>query len=263
MRGRGDRHRFGSSDAHDSAGQPWAGRSFQPNARAGDDGTADPALLAALAAFRAGESGQGAVVEALRGVRLLVPLLAEAGEVGLTPEGRVVDKTQELSLVTVRTPTGRTAIPAFTSVAAMQAWNALARPVPVEAERVALAAGAEGSAVILDATTPDEFGLQRAALAALATGAEWLPPWLDEAVLGVFAAALVEPELGALDVLPGDPEARLTGPEVTVRLAVRPGLDRAGLDGLLARIQQHWSAGAETIAARLESYDVKLVAFDG
>lgn len=252
-------HSFGATDAHDSAGQPWAGRAFQPNARADDDGAADPGLLAALVAFRAGESGQAAVVAALTGVRLLVPLLAEAGEVGLTPEGRVVDKTQELALVTVASPSGRPAIPAFTSVDAMRAWHALARPVPVEAERVALAAGAEGGAVILDPTTPTEFGLQRGALAAIATAQAWTPPWVDEAVLAAFGTCLAEPEVVTADVLPGDPEARLTGPEVTVRLALRPGLDRAGLDELVTRIHARWSS-AEALAARVESYALKLVA---
>jgi len=252
-------HRYGSTDAHDSAGQPWAGRSFQPNPRADDDGTADPGLLAALVAFRAGESGQASVIAALRDVRLLVPLLAEAGEVGLTPEGRVVDKTQELSLVTVQAPSGGPAIPAFTSVAAMGQWNAGARPVPVESARVALAAGAESAVVVIDAAGPTEFGLQRSALAAVATGTDWVPPWSDDEVLAAFASCLVEPEIVAADVLPGDPEARLHGPEVLVRLALRPGLDRAQLDALLGRVQQRWAA-AEVLAARVGAYAISLVA---
>jgi len=37
----------------DSAGVPWAGRSFEPNPHANDDGSADPALLLALTNFRA------------------------------------------------------------------------------------------------------------------------------------------------------------------------------------------------------------------
>lgn len=250
---------FGATGAHDSAGQPWAGRSFEPNLRAGDDGAADPALLAALAAFRAGQCGQATVVSALRGTRLLVPLLAEAGEVGLTPEGRTVDKTQELSLVTVRTPSGRTAIPAFSSVAAMGLWNPKARPVPVEAERVALAAGAEGSGVIIDPTTETEFGLHRGALGAIARAGDWVPSWADEQVLAAFGSCLVEPAVVAADVVPGDPVARLTGPEVTVRLSLRPGLDREGLEALLGRIQAQWAAAA-VLAERVESYDVKLVA---
>ena len=51
--------------SRDSAGVPWEGRSFEPNPHAGDDGSADPALLAALTAPRDGAQRQVAVVDAL------------------------------------------------------------------------------------------------------------------------------------------------------------------------------------------------------
>lgn len=88
----------------DSAGVPWEGRSFEPNPHSGDDGSADPALLAALTAFHAGQGDAVAVVEAYRTARLLIPLVAETGSAGqaLEPEvgpyGLPVDKTQELSI---------------------------------------------------------------------------------------------------------------------------------------------------------------------
>ena len=43
-----------SGHAADSAGVPWEGRRFESNPHSADDGSADPALLAALEAFRAG-----------------------------------------------------------------------------------------------------------------------------------------------------------------------------------------------------------------
>ena len=67
----------------DSAGIPWAGRSFEPNEHASDDGSAPPAFVTALARFRAGEAGPEAVVDALREARLLMPLVAELGESGV------------------------------------------------------------------------------------------------------------------------------------------------------------------------------------
>jgi len=253
-------HRFGSTDAADSAGVPWAGRSFQPNPAAGDDGRADPGLAAALAAFGAGEAGPEAVVEALRGARLLVPLLAETGDVGLAPDGHRVDKTQELSLVTVAGPDGRPVLPAFTSVDAMRAWHPEARPVPAEASRVALAAGSDGSLVVLDPVSPTEFALRAPALAAIATGEAWLPPWTDPAVVAAFAAS-VEPEAAvlALDLLPGDPLARLAGPELLVRLGLAPGLDAPALEALLGRVQAAWQA-SEAIASRVDSLRIAVVA---
>nr|MDT0667935.1 SseB family protein [Micromonospora sp. DSM 115978] len=41
------------------------------------------------------------------------------------------DKQSDMVLVTLRRPDGTTAVPAFTSVAALTSWRASARPVPV------------------------------------------------------------------------------------------------------------------------------------
>ena len=49
------------------------------------------------------------------------------------------------------------------------------------------------------------------------------------------------------------------GPELVVRLALAPGLSRAELDGVLARLQAAWSA-SEVIAQRVDSLRVQLVA---
>ena len=49
--------------AGDSAGVPWEGRRFEQNRHSGDDGSADPQLLAALRAFHDGTGDQVAVVQ--------------------------------------------------------------------------------------------------------------------------------------------------------------------------------------------------------
>src|SRR5690606_14863407 len=66
-----------AANTGDSAGVPWAGRSFQANPGSGDDGSADPALLDALLRFRSGDGSQVEVVDAFRSARVLVPLVAE------------------------------------------------------------------------------------------------------------------------------------------------------------------------------------------
>ncbi len=243
----------------DSAGQPWAGRAFQPNPAADDDGSADPALLAALTAFRAGEAGPVAVLDALRTARLLVPLLAEAGEFGVTADGRRVDKTQELSLVTVQGPDGRPVLPAFTSVDAMRTWNAVARPVPAAAARVAFSAVEDGSLVVIDPRSATEFALRRLALIAVASGAAWTPCWQDEALIPAFAAS-VEPEaaVAGLELLPGDPEFRLRGSELVVVIHLEAGVSDAALRDLLVRVQAAWRA-SELIAERVDSLAVRVV----
>ena len=91
----------------DSAGVPWEGRSFHSNPHSDDDGSADPALLAALLAFRDGSGDQTAVIDAYRSARLLIPLVADKGDEGIGAHGLAVDKTQELSIVTVAAPDGR------------------------------------------------------------------------------------------------------------------------------------------------------------
>jgi len=256
--GTGSGHRFGSSEAHDSAGHPWAGRVFQSNPHAADDGRADPVLAAAIAAFQAGRGGAAAVVDAVRGARLLVPLLAEAGTVGRTASGRIVDKSQELSLVTVAGPDGRPALPAFSEVAAMRAWDPAARPVPVEGQRLALAAASEGSPVVLDASTPSEFVLRPPALVAIATERAWAPPHEDPAVQEAFAASFVaEDAVRALELRPGDPSARLAGPELVVVLSLVDGLDHAALDAVIGRLSTAWAA-TPAIAERVDSLTIRL-----
>jgi hypothetical protein len=249
----------GHTHGADSAGVPWEGRAFQPNPHADDDGSAPEAFLAALAAFRAGEVGQAAVVDALRAVRLLVPLIAERGETGVAPSGLIVDKTQELSIVTVAAPDGRTVLPAFSSVAAMQAWDASARPIPTPVARVAQAAVGEGTdLIVVDPGSETEFVIRRPAVWALAQGESWIPSSESVEVRQAFLESIAT-ELAAVDIVlePGDPSARLRGPETIVRLSLLQGLERQELDPVLARLAQRWAAD-DRIATLVDSLTVRL-----
>lgn len=245
--------------AADSAGQPWAGRHFEHNASSGDDGTAPPVLIEALRRFRAREVGESEVVEALRGSRLLIPLVAHLGESGVNDHGHTVDKSQELAIVTVTGPDGRTVLPVFTSVDSMRAWNPLARPVPADAVRVAVAAANEQTdVVIVDPTSATEFAIRRPALWALAQQQPWIPSHRDPAVLDAFVrAAEGEPAVAAVQLESGDPDARLAGPELVLRLELAPGLDAGQLGALLERLQAAWTASA-VIAERVDSMRVTL-----
>lgn len=247
----------------DSAGRPWAGRTFQAHdtAYAGDDGSADTGLLEALHRFHAGEVGADSVVDALRGARLLIPLMAHAGEEGLNEHGIRVDKTQELAIVTVAGPGGRAVLPAFTSVDTLRAWDPAARPVPADSRRIALAAASEQTELlVLDPASPTEFGVRRPALWAVAQDEPWVPSYADDEVAQAFLDAVAdEPSVASVAVAAGSTTARLDGPEVVIRLALRPGLDREALSALLGRAQQGW-ASSEVIATRVDSMSVKVVA---
>ncbi len=244
----------------DSAGTPWEGRHFEPNDSADDDGSAPEGLLEAIAGFHSGQRVETDVVAVVRESRFLVPLLAELGEAGVSESGLTIDKSQELSIVTVTAPDGRRVLPVFSSVAAMTAWNPRARPVPATAVRVALAAASEGTdLVIIDPTSPSQFVVRRPALWAIAQSLKWVPSYLDETVLDAFAdAARSEPVVRSIAMVAGDPSGTLEGAEVAVQLAIAPGLDRAELRAVLGRLQERWAASV-TIADRVDSLSIQIV----
>jgi hypothetical protein len=247
------------SPAVDSAGVPFEGRTFHENPGAGDDGSAPPRLVEALRRFRAHEVGAAEVVAALHGERLLIPLVAVRGEEGVGAHGQLVDKTQELSIVTVAAPDGRSVLPAFTSVDALSSWDAAARPIPIDAVRVALAAAAEGTPlIVLDPGSPTEFAIRAPAFEAVATGAAWTPSYSDQTVLDAFLTCSAgEEALRAIQLAPGDPDARLAGPELLVQLSVRSGLEKDELNAVLLRLQAAWAADP-VIAARVDSIGVRV-----
>jgi len=251
---------IGGEPKGDSAGVPWEGRHFEPNTNAADDGSAPERLIEALRRFRSKELGEADVVDAARESRFLIPLLAHLGEAGENEHGVVIDKTQELAIVTVEAADGRRVLPVFTSVTSMAQWNPQARPVPVDAVRIALAAASEDTdLVVIDPTSDTEFVVRRPALWAIAQGEAWLPCYLDEGVLDAFAdAAAGVKEVRSVALAAGDPDARLAGPELIVKIALVPGLNRQELDAVLARMQQAWSA-SETIAQGVDSLKIQLV----
>ena len=125
---------------------------------------------------------------------------------------------------------------------------------------MALAAASESTElVVLDPTSDTEFAIRRPALWAIAQSVSWIPSYLDPDVLRAFMdAAAPEPTVLAVTLAPGDPAARLAGPELVVRLALIEGLDRASLDAVIARMQGRWAA-SEIITTRVDSLRVQLL----
>lgn len=246
--------------AADSAGQPWAGRAFDPNPSADDDGAASPQLREALDRFRNRDAGEETVVDAVRTARLLIPLVAELGEGGEGDHGLAIDKSQELSIITVAGPDGRRVLPVFSSAEAMASWDAAARPVPADGVRVALAAAQDNTElVILDPTSEREFLIRRPALWAIAQSAPWTPSYASRTVARAFEES-IGTELSVLGVslAAGDPDARMAGPELVVRLELVTGLTQAELDATLSRLAARWSAN-DAIATGVDSLRVQLV----
>lgn len=137
---------------------------------AGDDGTAALEVASALAAYDAAPgTGHAAALAVLQHSRVLVPVLAVAGEVEYDEAGLAHDKTSDMATVLITGRDGRTALLAFTSMGSLQEWDPQARPVPVglrQAARSALQDGAD--AVLVDVAGPVMFAVEGEELNALA-----------------------------------------------------------------------------------------------
>ncbi len=247
----------------DSAGIPWAGRSFDANQNQNDDGRAPEHLLQALKDFANQTISAEKVVDALRGSRLLIPLVANLGESGEGAHGHTVDKSAELSIITVSTPDNQVALPAFTSVMAMQAWNPKARPVPNQARVVALAAASENSTrLVIDATSEHEFVLRRPAIAALAQDLPWQSAETNLLVRNAVDQAIDSIEhIERFTLLSGDQLSRLAGPELVVVLYLAPGLSSAELESIEGQIFERLANATEFVAA-VDSMAIKFLSAD-
>ena len=127
---------------------------------AGDAGADDPVLRAALTSYAADPGRHLEVFAALRGTRLLVPVVAVAGE----------DEV-EMATALLTGRDGRRALLAFTGLESLAAWRADARPVPVAASLAARSALQEGaSALVVDVAGPTTYAVEGQLLDGLARG---------------------------------------------------------------------------------------------
>src|SRR5690606_2800709 len=137
--------------------------------------------------------------------------------------------------------------------------DATARPIPVEAVRVALSAPSEQTAlIVLGPASETEFVFRRPAVGAIAQEQPWEPSFLSPEVFTALRESIAH-ELAVIDVAvaPGDPDARMQGPELIVTLELIDGLDREMLDAVLARLAQRWAAD-DRMAVLVDSLTVKL-----
>lgn len=131
-----------------------------------DDGLAAENVLSALQSFvqAPGLATRALVVSQLRGTRLLVPVVAMVVE--RAADGS--DKKSEIQQVYFESADGRFATLAFTSLAALQKWDPLARPIAQWAELVATNALEIGhDALILDFAESHRIALTKPDLIAL------------------------------------------------------------------------------------------------
>ncbi|MFH8795222.1 SseB family protein [Streptomyces sp. NPDC017941] len=206
-----------------------------------DDGSADPALAAALAAWQQDRTAHGPVLEALAGARLLVPVVAVLGEVEEDENGLRREKTSDMAVPTLKAG-HRTALPAFTSTAALALWDPGARPVAVPLHQALKAAAHEqADTIVLDLAGPVPYELNRPALIALAEGRRSADALTDPAVVAaVRAVVAAEPAVLRAHLGPGTADG-------TLALV----LDPAAAPAPAARRVAETLAADETLRARL------------
>ena len=265
----------GAGGATDSAGQPWAGRSLTGDDAKihnfeDDDGTADAGYLAAIAALIDGTGGEAEVVASLATARVFVPVVAQLAEEAEGVDGLHADKQADMALVTLKAPDGRTAMPVFTSAAALEAWHPQARPVAVYAARAALSAVSEGAQLlVLDPGSHFAFVVRRPAMWALAQQKDWTPSYLDDQLETALVSTISAfTAVRRLETHPGGGVASLTadgrqvlgggpGPELRVVLFLEDGLDAGAVQALVAQLNDAW-ARMDSFAEGVDSMEVKL-----
>ncbi|MBQ0984281.1 SseB family protein [Streptomyces sp. F63] len=199
-----------------------------------DDGSADPRLAAALAAYADDRAAEAEVLSALTGTRLLVPVVAVLGETETGADGLRREKTSDMAVPTLQAPGGRRALPAFTSTETLARWDPRARPVAVPLHQALRAAAHEqADTVVLDLAGPVPYELTGPALRALAEGRKSADPLADPAVRDALRAVLAaEPGVVRAHLVPAEETdgtlALLLGP------AADPGETTRRVAGALA-----------------------------
>ena len=246
----------------DSAGTPWAGRYLSGTEFDVDKGGEDPELAEALAEAheRPSAEADARLARAAAAARWLVPVVAVRGD-GNEGEGPHTGELQtsdphrgetrtDMAIITLVASDGRRALPLFTSVEALAAWDASARPVPVSAARAAQAAVADGCQVaVIDLGGGHSTELRPSMLWALAQEIEWMPAHYDPVVAQAVSEAVAnEADVVTHQLEEGEP---LGCGVLRVVLGIRAGLSEELVEALATRIGEELAAD-EDFRARVD-----------
>jgi hypothetical protein len=190
---------------------------------ADDDGSPDPRLAEVLVAYDRGDVSDREVVAALRGTRLMTPLVAVLDQSDGAPLPG--EKDSHMASVSMVAADGRRGLLAFTSVAAMASWDPAARGIPALSSTVAAAALDEGAvAVLVDVSGPVRYALLGSALQAVLADVDLPVPFDDPDVRAAVVEVLESvPGLVRADLQPAP--AGPTGDLADLLLLVEPAPD--------------------------------------
>lgn len=256
----------------DTHGLPWEGRQLATARYAADDGSADPATLAALrvlaaAAPAARADAELGLVAALAASRVLVPIVAapaddpsdaaDAATTTSTPTSTPTSMTTStMTTALLRGPDGTLAQPVFTSVAALARWDPAARPVPTPLAEAARAALEEGCvAMPVDLADAHAAVLRASHLWAAALGEQWVPAHTDP-VIRLAAAEAAQGIDGLLGARVEDGALHAPG-TLRLVLTLRPGLSGPALDAIVRTMGERLAADPD-VRRRIDDLAVVL-----
>ncbi len=149
----------------------FAGTRIPDSSFTADDGSVAAGVAAALTAYDGGEATYAETLAVLQQARLLVPVVAVAGDVEVDEHGHAHDKSSDMATVLLTGRDGRTALLAFTGTEPLQAWDPQARPVPVATALAARSAAQDGAdALVIDVAGPIRFVIEGDDLTAVGAG---------------------------------------------------------------------------------------------
>lgn len=192
-----------------------------------------------------------AVVRALVAGRVMVPVLPHAAPKDpMNPHAEDDETCEAPPSILVELPDGRHAMPAFTSITGLQAWNPSARPVLMYGSQAAQAAADQGDGLMVLDPDDDAVLVPRPAVWALATGNEWVPAWADRELGAVAAAALAGiPGTRGVALVPGRQA------EVAAVVLMEPGLERPAVEAAMNTAAQALSTH-EVLRERIDSLEL-------
>lgn len=223
---------------------------------ADDDGSADARLAQALIRYSHGKTPLAEVVDALAYARVLIPVMSSGEKRVMGDYGVEKDEVASTGVVAVQMPDGRAALPVFTDVDAVKAWNEKARPIPAEGPRAALAAIAESWANLVINPGMETVVVPRPAVWALGQGLTWRPAVVDGGVAAdvreaVASAITTDSALRSVEAVPGN------GAEIAIVLRLTAGLTQPEVDDVVQRVQQEL-AHSDVVAQRVDSLELRL-----
>lgn len=272
-----------SHNVGDSAGRAWKGRDLSGDGNPlhafdKDDGAVPAAYDAAVRDLVNGAADETAVVRALAGVRVFVPVIAELGgqeagaeeAAGAEHRHHEGDKEADMALVTMKAPDGRSVLPVFTSTARLERWHPEARPVAVFAPRAALAAVSENAELmVVDPGAEVTFVVRRPALWALAQQREWTPSYADPDLARLVSEAIAgQGAIRRVELSPGPGVSSRTadgrvvrgggaGPELRLTLALESGLSQEDVRSTTAVFQDRLQ-NLQEFVERVDSLEIRL-----